>query len=128
MDVIGDMVNMLKNASMAGKDAVLVQHSALKQSIAECLKKAGYIVEIEEKTHKGHKALLLLLEKGETKADIRGVRRISKPSRRMYGKVGDFKKYLTGRGVLVLSTPKGILTHLDARKELVGGELLFTIW
>jgi len=128
MDVIGDMVNMLKNASMADKDAVLVQYSAMKQNVAKCLLKAGYIVDIEDKTHDGNRALLLLLEKGDKKASIKGVKRISKPSRRMYGKVGDFKKYLSGRGVLVLSTPKGILTHTDAKKELVGGELLFTIW
>ena len=59
---------------------------------------------------------------------ISEVKRISKPSRRMYGGVNDFKGYVSGRGILVISTPKGILTHREAKKEMVGGELLFTMW
>ncbi len=127
MDVVADMVNGLKNAARSGKNTVSVDFSKYKNDIAMCLKREGYIATVEKKTRHGHPYLELTID-GASEKTISEVKRISKPSRRMYGGVGDFRSYISGRGILVLSTPKGILSHREARKEMVGGELLFTMW
>lgn len=127
MDVVADMVNGLKNAARSGKNIVTVDFSKYKHDIAMCLKREGYVATVEKKTRHGHPYLELTMDESTGKT-ISEVKRISKPSRRMYGGVNDFRGYVSGRGILVISTPKGILTHREAKKEMVGGELLFTMW
>lgn len=123
------MMNMIKNASIVGHESVVVPHSKIKFSIAECLVKEGYIKSVAKKTKKGFPTIELGLaysEDGEPK--ISGVDRVSKSSCRVYKGVKDIRTTRNGYGLTVLSTPKGILTDKEARKEMVGGEVLFKLW
>ncbi len=93
------------------------------------LKVKGYVKQSEKKGKKVKKTLeVTLAYENDGSPKIKGVRRISKPGRRMYKSVGEITPVKYGHGTLVLSTPKGILAGEDARKEKVGGEALFEIW
>ncbi len=122
-DPIGAMLIMLKNASNANRPSIVVPFSKVKQAIATTLEKEGYLSAINKKTRDGHPALELVIAK-----KIDGVARISKPSRRMYMGVGQIRPVKNGHGIIVLTTPKGVMTGNEARKEMVGGEPLFTMW
>lgn len=127
-DVIGNFIVQLKNASMIRKSSVSVPYSAFKMAIAEKLKEAGFISAVEKKGRKVKKMLEITLAYNENKPAIRGFRRISKPGRRVYRGVRDIFPSRHGRGTLLLSTPRGVLTDKEARKQGVGGEPLFEIW
>jgi small subunit ribosomal protein S8 len=128
MDPISNMLIMMKNASLAGKDSVSFPFSKLKESIAACLKKEGYINNFSKKTKKDFPVIEVELMYIENKPRISEVERVSKQSKRVYFGVKDIHKVRNGSGLLVLSTPKGILSGKDARHEQVGGEALFRIW
>ena len=119
---------MMKNASLAGKANTSFPYSKMKNAIAECLKKEGYIAGLSKKTKKGMPVLEVDLIYIDGKPKISEVDRISKQSRRVYMGVKDIRPVRNGFGVLVLSTPKGIISGKEARKEQVGGEALFKIW
>ncbi len=126
-DPIAAMITMMKNASHAGKTTVTVPHSKLKESILECLKRSGFVASFEKKIRNERPFLdITLAAKNGDK--INDVTRVSKPSRRMYKSVKEIRMYKNGAGSFVFSTPKGILTDKEARKEMVGGEILFSIW
>lgn len=118
----------MKNGSLAGKESVSFPYSKMKNAIGECLKRAGYVSEISKKTKKGQPMLEVKLVYTDKKPKITEVERISKQSRRVYFGMKDIHSVRNGSGLLVLSTPKGILSGKDARKEQVGGEALFRIW
>jgi len=128
-DTIGDFIIRLKNAGAVKKESVSVPFSALKLAVAEKLKDAGFVASIDKKGKKVRKTLDVVL-KYDTEGIhvIHGVKRISKPGRRVYRSVSEIMPVRYGYGTLVLSTPKGILTGKEARKENVGGEALFEIW
>ncbi len=129
MDKIANMLIMLKNAGIAGKTIVVVPHSALKEAIGQCLVKGKFVEKVSKKTLEGNKAVLeITLLRAGKEPKITQVERISKPSKRVYIKAKDIKRVREGYGMMVLSTPKGVLIADDARKELVGGEALFRIW
>ena len=119
---------MMKNASLAGKESVSFPFSKMKNAIALCLKKEGYVSEISKKVKKGQPLLEVGLVYIDKKPKISEVERISKQSRRVYFGMKDIHSVRSGSGLLVLSTPKGILSGKEARKEQVGGEALFRIW
>ncbi len=128
-DPLGDFVVRLKNAGAIKKESVSVPHSALKYAIAEKLKDAGYVKSVEKKGKKVRKILEIILKYDGSGAHvIHGARRISKPGRRMYKKAHEVMAVRYGHGSLILSTPKGIKTDKEARKEKIGGEALFEIW
>ncbi len=128
MDSISNMLIMIKNASLAGKDSVIFPYSKLKLAIGECLIKEGYIKSISKKVKKDQSVLEIELIYVDEKPKITEVKRISKQSRRIYFGMKDIHTVKGGLGLLVLSTPKGILSGKNARKEQVGGEALFKIW
>ena len=128
MDSISNMIIMLKNGSLAGKGSVSLPYSKIKNAIAECLKKEKYVDQISKKVKKGVPMLEIELIYTDKKPKITEVERISKQSRRIYFQMKDIHSVRNGSGLLVLSTPKGILSGKDARKEQVGGEALFRIW
>ena len=118
----------MKNGSLAGKESVLIPYSKIKNAISECLKKAGYISEVSKKVRLGQPLLEVKLVYVDKKPKITEVERISKQSRRVYFGMKDIHSVRNGTGMLVLSTPKGILSGKEARREQVGGEALFKIW
>ena len=119
---------MIKNGSLAGKESVLLPYSKMKQAIFECLKKEGYVNDISKKIKKDQPVLEVNLVYAGGKPKITEVERISKQSRRVYFGMKDIHKVRNGSGLLVLSTPKGILSGKEARAQHVGGEALFRIW
>jgi len=128
MDSISNMIIMIKNASLAGKDVVSFPSSKLKEAICKCLEKEGYVGKVSKKVRKDHPVLEVELMYADKQPKITEVERISKQSRRVYFQMRDIHSVKSGSGLLVLSTPKGILSGKEARKEQVGGEALFRLW
>lgn len=129
MDQIANMINTIKNGNRAGHETVSVSFSKIKQAIADCLVKEGYLASVSKKTSKGFPVLVLgLAFDASGSPKVQGVDRVSKSSCRIYAGVKDIKPVKSGFGAMIMSTPKGIMTGKQARKELVGGEVLFKIW
>ena len=128
MDSISNMLIMMKNGSLAGKESVFVPYSKMKSAIAECLKKEGYVGNVLKKIKKDAPVLEIGLIYTKERPKITEVERISKQSRRVYFRMKDIHSVRNGSGLLVLSTPKGILSGKEARAEQVGGEALFRLW
>lgn len=128
-DSISDLIIKIKNANIAGHETVTVPYSKMKESILVVLEKEGYVQGINKKGKKVGKFLEVGLVYEEDKSPkITGVTRVSKFSKRVYQKSKEIRPVRSHFGMLVLTTPKGILTDKQARKEKVGGEALFKIW
>ncbi len=129
MDPIADMIVRIKNASDSKKESVVFPYSKLKLAILDVLMKNGYVKSFGKKGKKVVKFIEVVLSYDEDGAGmIRGVEKVSKNSKRVYSKSKDIKKVKNGMGILVLSTPKGIMTDKTAKGENLGGEALFKIW
>ncbi len=128
MDSIANMIIMMKNGSLAGKESISVPFSKMKEAIAACLKEEGYIKDFSKKVKKGQPLLEIGLIYTDKQPKITEVERVSKQSRRVYFGMSDIHSVRNGSGLLVMSTPKGILSGKRARKEQVGGEALFKMW
>lgn len=127
-DPIGDFIIQLKNAGMVKKAEVSVPYSKLKHAIADRLVEAGYIVSATKRGKKVKKTLDVSLKYTNGVHAIQGVKRSSKPGRRMYLGVAEIFPVKFGKGERILSTPAGIMTGKEARQKNVGGEELFIIW
>ncbi len=128
-DPVADLIIQMKNAGMVGKLFVDVPYSRFKHAIADALNRAGFVGEVDKKGKGVNKTLrieLIYLKDGSPK--IKGVKRISKPGRRLYKGVKHIFPVRYGFGVAVFSTPKGVLTDKEARERNVGGEELFRMW
>lgn len=127
MDQIANMLIAIKNGGLVKKATVTLPSSKMKVAILELLKNEGYV-----KTYKVEgdvkQTVEVVLAYTKDAPRIHGVSRVSKQSKRVYTGVKDITAFKYGHGMTVLSTPKGILSDKQARKEMVGGELLFTIW
>jgi small subunit ribosomal protein S8 len=128
MDTIANFIVKLKNAGNAGHDSVTVQHSNLKAAICAVLEKEGFIKGFEEKMEKGKKTLVIALLSENRIPKIKGVARLSKPSKRIYKKAEEIRAVKSGYGALILSTSKGVMTGREAKKQKLGGEAMFSIW
>ncbi len=128
MDKIADMLVAIKNAGHAGKGTLTIPYSGYKMNIARALFQEGYIKSYAQKKLKSGDVLEIDLLYVNKKPRITQVKRVSKPSCRLYTNAKHIEPVRQGQGTLFLSTPKGILTGAQARKEMVGGEILFQIW
>lgn len=128
-DPVGDFIIQLKNAGMVGKASVQIPYSKLKHAIADKLVEVGFVTRTEKHGKKVKKTLEVVL-KYDAKGvhQIQGVKRVSKPGRRLYVGVAEIFPVKFGRGKRILSTPVGILTGEEAKEKNVGGEELFIIW
>ena len=126
-DPISDFIIRLQNASRTNKESVSLPFSKMKLAIAEVLEKEGYLSGVVGKSKTGN-TLSVDLNYKNGKPVISGVKRISKPSRRMYLSVKELRPVKRGHGLLVLSTPAGVVSGKQAREQKVGGEALFEIW
>jgi small subunit ribosomal protein S8 len=126
-DPISDFIVRLQNASRAGKSSVSLPSSKIKVAVAEVLAREGYLSEVEKPSKVGESLVVSLAFKSGKPA-ITGVKRLSKASRRMYIGVRDIHPVKRGHGLLLLSTPKGVMTGKEAQEARVGGEVLFEIW
>lgn len=129
MDPIADMLTRIRNAIMAHKGVVDIPASKLKVNIARILRKQKYIKNYKFIEDSKQGILRLYLKYGPSKEPfIAGLKRVSKPSVRVYVKVDKIPKGFGGRGIAIISTSKGVLTDLECRKERVGGEVLCYVW
>ena len=129
MDRIGDFITRIRNAGMAGQKTTIVPKTRLVESVAQVLKKEGYIGEVVEKEIKGVPHLVVeILYTGTSKPRVEGCKRISKLSGRVYKGADDITSVRQGFGKVILSTPQGIVTGEEAQQAHVGGEVLFEIW
>ncbi len=128
-DTIGDLIVRLKNAGMVGHDTVSLPYSKLRHAVVDKLAEAGYVTGVEAvgKTPQ-EKQLAITLRYTDGAHQITGVKRVSKPGRRLYTKAADLYPVKFGKGHMILSTPAGVLTGEEAKAKNVGGEQLFIIW
>ncbi len=128
-DPIADYLTRLRNGIMAGHEAVVVPSSKMKAAISGILKQEGYIHSFKQVEHEGRNYLIVNLKYVKDKQNvIHGLRRVSKPGLRIYAGVREIPEINGGLGIAILSTPKGLLTGKDARKQNVGGEILAHVW
>lgn len=127
-DPISDLIIRIKNGSDANKPSVRVIYSKFAENVAHALKKAGYISSVEKKSDGDSKYLELGISYVGDMPRVHGAERISKLSKRIYQRASDIRVFRSGFGNTFLSTPKGIMIDMEAKKNKVGGEVLFKIW
>lgn len=127
-DPIADMLTRIKNGLMARHNEIDLPYSKVKEAVAEVLKSEGYILGAE-KVGESYKAVLRVkLKYMGNKPVIEGMKRVSKPSRRVYVGFDEIPKVMSGLGINILSTPRGIMSERVARQQRVGGEILCSVW
>lgn len=133
-DPIADMLTRIRNGAQSGQSVVAMPDSKIKVEIARILKEEGFIDGYEqvEGEQPGHRVLRVRLkyvgERRKRESVITGIQRVSRPGRRVYTRKMDIPWVLSGMGVAILSTPKGIMTGQRARQLGVGGEVLCKVW
>ena len=128
-DPIADMLTRIRNAQIAKHDVVVLPASNTKKAIAKILLAEGYVksVDFVDEAPQGSIKIVLKYFNGKQPV-IAGLKRISKPGLRVYAKSEELPKVLGGLGIAIISTSKGLMTDKEARKEMIGGEVLAYIW
>src|SRR3989344_7054891 len=124
MEPIADTLIQIKNAGMNGKETVSAPYSKFRHAVLAALLKEGYVASLEKKTRKQKKILEVGVAYRDGKPRVEGVKKISKPSRRLYAGAKNVWRVRQGFGDLFLSTPEGVLTAKEAKRKHVGGEVL----
>lgn len=127
VDPIADMLSRIRNATAVRQRVITMPHSSLKEELLKTLKNEGYITDF--KVNKGDfKELEVTLFKEDENSPITKIQRVSKPGLRVYVAHTEIPKVLGGRGIVVLSTSKGLMNGQTARKQKLGGEILCKVW
>jgi small subunit ribosomal protein S8 len=128
-DPIADMLTRIRNAALARHDRTEVPASRLKAAVAEILKLEGFIADVRPSEGDGAKKLTIVLKYGrDRQSAIDGVRRVSRPGRRVYVPHDRIPRVFSGLGISILSTSRGLMSDREARRQKVGGELLCEVW
>jgi small subunit ribosomal protein S8 len=127
-DPISDMLTRLRNAIAVGKNEVSLPHSRVKQSVASLLQKSGFIDGVKAEGEGIDKKIVITINPDKENARITEITRLSRPGRRLYAKAKDIPKVKQGRGIVILSTSKGVMTGDEAKKAKVGGELICRVY
>lgn len=128
-DPISDMMTRIRNAVQADKDRLSMPTSKMKAEVARVLKQEGYIRDYAVSGESPKQTLTVFLRYGARKTPaIRGLKRLSKPGLRKYGKASGLPRILGGMGIAIVSTSQGLMTDKEAREKNTGGELLCAIW
>ena len=127
-DPIGDMIARIKNAQSRNHKKVQLPSSKFKVKIAEVLKSEGYIIDykVSQETNKPYLEISLKYNSGNPV--ISSIQRVSKPGRRVFSRAESLPKINNGLGIAIISTPKGVMTDIDARKQKVGGEIICKVF
>lgn len=128
MDSIANFLTIIRNGTLASKPFVVAPYSLQKAAIADILLKEGFIKSVLTVQDEGHKALKIVLKYVDGESVIHEIDRLSKPSRRVYAGIDSVKPVIGGLGISILSTNKGIMSHKQAKKLRVGGEIMCTVW
>jgi small subunit ribosomal protein S8 len=128
-DPVGDMLTRIRNAGMARHASTTVASSRLKLAVAQVLKAEGFLDDVRVEAKAGRPLIRLVLRYGpDGTIIIDGIRRVSRPSRRVYVSAGEIPRVRNGMGIAVLSTNRGVFSDRVAREQSVGGELLCEVW
>ncbi|MGL4252019.1 MAG: 30S ribosomal protein S8 [Metamycoplasmataceae bacterium] len=127
-DPIADMIVRIKMANSRRHKKVSIPHSNTKIKILEIMQREGYVGEFEVNTDGVKKEIILTLKYKGNERVITDIKRISKPGLRVYSEVDSIPKVLSGFGIAIISTSKGIITDKEARKANIGGEVLAYVW
>jgi small subunit ribosomal protein S8 len=127
-DPIADMLTRVRNALLARHQEVEVPLSKMKVAVAKALQDEGYILGVETAEDGKQGILRIQLKYNGTTPVIEGIKRVSKPSRRVYVAHDEIPKVMSGLGVNILSTPRGVMSDRKARKERLGGEVVCSVW
>jgi small subunit ribosomal protein S8 len=127
-DPIADLLTRIRNAVMVGKNEIRVPTSKLKLTVAKELKKANYLTDVKVENSKPRNVLVITINKLGENASITEITRLSKPGRRVYVSANEIPKVKNGRGMVLVSTSKGVISGYDAVKQRLGGELLLKVY
>ncbi len=127
-DPIGDMLARIKNSQLRNHKNLVLPSSKFKSRIAEILKSEGYIIDYEVKTEEKKSNLYINLKYNSGNPVINSIERVSKPGRRIFSSAESLPKVNNGLGIAIVSTPKGVMTDIDARKNKVGGEIICKVF
>jgi small subunit ribosomal protein S8 len=127
-DPIADLLARIRNAGQAQKPEMLVPYSRIKAEIVKILKEEGYITDFEVDTKAAHPRIKITNKLANRTSAITGLKRVSRPGLRRYVGADEIPRVLGGMGISILSTPRGILSGRQAKKQKVGGELLAYVW
>ena len=128
-DPIGDMIARLKNAQVRSHKKVVLPSSKFKAKIADVLKNEGFIIDYKVNENEGNKPdLEINLKYNYGSPVISTIERVSKPGRRIFSSAESLPKINNGLGIAIISTPKGVMTDVDARKQKVGGEIICKVF
>ncbi|HUD03437.1 MAG TPA: 30S ribosomal protein S8 [Patescibacteria group bacterium] len=127
-DPIADMLTRIRNAAMVRKNQVNLPHSKLKQTVAEVLAKNNFIEKVEVTGDAGFKTLKIIINEPDSNSRITEIERLSKPGRRLYKAAKEIPAIKRGRGIVVVSTSKGIMTGDEAKQAGLGGELICKVY
>lgn len=127
-DPIADLLTRIRNAALVGKTEVRVPTSKIKKVVAEALKANKYLADVKEEAGKPRGTLVITINKPGENSNINELTRLSKPGRRVYVKADEIPKVKSGRGLVLISTSKGVITGQEAVKLRLGGELLLKVY
>ena len=128
-DPIGDMIARIKNAQFRNHKILKLPSSNFKVKISEVLKKEGFIIDYKVESKKTNKfELIINLKYNLGSPVISTIERISKPGRRIFSSAQSLPKINNGLGIAIISTPKGVMTDIDARKQRLGGEIICKVF
>ena len=127
-DPIGDMLARIKNAQMRNSKKVLMPSSKFKTKIADVLKNEGYIIDYKVLSEDSKSNLEILLKYSSGNPVISAIQRVSKPGRRIFSSAESLPKINNGLGIAIVSTPKGVMSDGDARKQKIGGEIICKVF
>ncbi|HZJ34769.1 MAG TPA: 30S ribosomal protein S8 [Candidatus Angelobacter sp.] len=127
-DPIADLLTRIRNAVMVGKNEIRVPSSKLKVTVAKELKKANYLSEVKVESAKPRDILVITINKPGENATITEITRLSKPGRRVYVSTNEIPRVKNGRGMVLVSTSKGVISGYAAVKQRLGGELLLKVY
>jgi small subunit ribosomal protein S8 len=127
-DPISDMLTRIRNAILVSKSEVNLPYSNIKQSVAELLKANGYLQEVSVNGEGIDKKLSIVINSDDENAKITEIARMSRPGRRMYARSNEIPTVKQGRGIVIVSTSKGVMTGDAAKKARIGGELICRVY
>ena len=127
-DPIADFLTRIRNGAAAHLETVSAPGSKIKRAVADILVREGFLERVEEQADGAKKTIVVTLKYNGKMSQIRSIRRISTPGRRVYSKSSDLKPVLSGQGILILSTSVGLMTHKEARRRKLGGEVIAEVY
>lgn len=128
-DPIADMLTRIRNAGLARHDRTEIPASRMKEAVAKILKSEGFIADVRPSEGEGAKKLTIVLKYGrDRQSAIDGIRRVSRPGRRVYVAHDRIPRVLSGLGISILSTSRGLMSDREARRQKIGGELICEVW